>query len=323
MKIVFFGTPQFAAEILSYLLKNGIEVAAVVTKPDKPKGRSGTPIPTPVKLVALSQNPPLPIYQPELVSAPEFSDTLIQYQADLFVVVAFGEIIKQHLLDMPKLGCINVHASLLPKYRGAAPIQRSIINNETETGITIMHMVRKMDAGDIIHSVAVPIGIDTNYGELEKKLCQVGAEALLNVIHEFAEGNIRRVPQKHEQATYAPKLELEDCQIDWQQSAQSIHNLVRGTNPYPGAWCWVNIKGQQKRLKVLKTKVVDNRHGSPGQVLLADIKGVIVACGQQALQIVDLQLEGKKAMPAEELMRGLPKESLETFISLGLPKNPG
>src|ERR1700722_12681047 len=168
MKVIFFGTPPFAAHVLEYLLSQCIHVAAVVTKPDRPKGRSRVPLPTPVKLIAQQQIPPIPVYQPELVSDPEFADVLIPYQADLFVVVAYGEIIKQHLLDMPKLGCINLHASLLPKYRGAAPIQRCILEGETETGVTIMHMVKKMDAGDIIKTVKIPIHPDRTYGDLEK-----------------------------------------------------------------------------------------------------------------------------------------------------------
>src|ERR1700722_14416890 len=167
MKVIFFGTPPFAAHVLEYLLSQCIHVAAVVTKPDRPKGRSRVPLPTPVKLIAQQQIPPIPVYQPELVSDPEFADVLIPYQADLFVVVAYGEIIKQHLLDMPKLGCINLHASLLPKYRGAAPIQHSIIHGDTITGVTIMHMVKKMDAGDMIETVTVPIGPNASFPEIE------------------------------------------------------------------------------------------------------------------------------------------------------------
>ena len=179
MKVVFFGTPDFAAKTLDFLLHHNVSVAAVITKPDKPLGRSGRPIPTPVKQVALAQTPPIPLFQPEIVSALEFAPTLEAFHADLFVVVAYGEIIKQHLLDMPRLGCINVHASILPKYRGAAPIQHSIINGETETGVTIMHMVKKMDAGDIIQICRVPIHEDTTAGELEEALCDIWVEGII------------------------------------------------------------------------------------------------------------------------------------------------
>lgn len=310
MKIIYFGTPQFAADVLQDLIDHQVKVVAVITKPDRPKGRSGEPVPTPVKLVAQAQNPPIPFHQPELVSAPEFADTLRAYQADLFVVVAYGEIIKQHILDMPPRGCINVHASLLPKYRGAAPIQRSIIEGETETGVTIMYMVKKMDAGDIIESVKVPIGPDTTYGELEKMLCDVGSKALLKVIHQFEQGNVLRIEQDHSQATLAPKIELENCEIQWNQSATSIHNLVRGVNPHPGAWCYVHIREQKKRLKIFSTNLVMDRSGLPGTLLSADKNGLMIACGEGAIQILQLQLEGKKVMSAEEFMHGLSKENL-------------
>lgn len=313
MKVIYFGTPQFAADVLSYLLQHGIDVAAVITKPDRPVGRSGKPLATPVKCVAELHTPPLPVFQPELVSAPEFAPVLEKYQADLFVVVAYGEILKQHLLDMPKVACINLHASLLPKYRGAAPIQRCLINGEKETGVTIMHMVKKMDAGDMVKTAAVPILPNTTYGELEQQLCRVGSELLLAAIREFEAGVDQRTPQDHSQATIAPKIELEDCQIDWKLPAQVIHNLVRGVNPHPGAWCYVEVKGQKKRLKVISTKIV-NENGQPGNTSLDSKNGLTVFCGEEALAILDLQLEGKKAMPAEQLMRGMPKGSLKFII---------
>lgn len=313
MKVIFFGTPQFAANVLSYLLDNGIEVCAVITKPDRPQGRSSTPVPTPVKLTALAHQPPIPVFQPAIVSDPSFAPTISAFQADLFVVVAYGEIIKQHLLDMPRLGCINVHASLLPLYRGAAPIQRSIIQGDAKTGITIMHMVKKMDAGDIIDMVEVPIGPNDTFPEVEHALCLAGSQALLHVIRKFHAGEVPRTPQDHALATYAPKIELEDCQLDWNQPAQTLHNLVRGVTPEPGAWCFVKLRDQQKRLRVLRSMVVSNLSGPPGTILTFGKEGLVVACGEQALRIIDLQLEGKKAMPAEELMRGLQKEILSFY----------
>lgn len=312
MKTVFFGTPAIAAKVLTFLLENNVEVDAVITKPDRPKGRSGDPVPTPVKLVAQQHN--IPVYQPEIVSALEFAPILEQYQADLFLVVAYGEIIKQHLLDMPKRACINMHASLLPKYRGAAPIQRCIINGETESGVTIMHMVKKMDAGDMIKVVKVPIGPNTTAGELEEMLGNVGAEALLDVIHEFEYDTDPRTAQDHTQATLAPKIELEDCQLNWNRSAQELHNLVRGANPHPGAWCFVQVRGQQKRLKVITTRVVADSTGNPGSIISSDKEGVTIACQNGALRIVELQLEGKKAMPAAELLRGIPLDQIQ-FLS--------
>lgn len=309
MNVVFFGTPQFAAKVLSYLIDHGIQINAVITKPDRPKGRSGSPLPTPVKEVAQAQNPPIPTFQPAIVSAPEFADIAASFKADLFVVVAYGEIIKQHLLDMPRLGCINLHASLLPKYRGAAPIQRSIIEGETKTGITIMHMVKKMDAGDIIEMKEIPIGPDDTFPEVEEKLCSEGSKLLLKVIRDFEAGIIKRIPQDSSQATYAAKIELEDCEIHWDQPAQKLHNLVRGVTPDPGAWCYLDVKGQRKRLKINRTQTCALT-GTPGAILSYGKEGFIIACGEGSLRILDLQLEGKKAMSADEFMRGTPKEAL-------------
>lgn len=310
MKIIFFGTPPFAAQVLQDLLKAGIDVVSVVSKPDRPQGRSLTPVPTPVKVAAEAHSPPLPIHQPDIVSHPDFSPILEAYHADLFVVVAYGEIIKQHLLDMPRLGCINLHASLLPKYRGAAPIQRCIINGETESGVTIMHMVKKMDAGDIISTVKVPIGPEMTYGELEKALCVAGSEALIKSIHALEKGEASRLPQDHTQATFAPKIELEDCEIKWFQPAQNIHNLVRGVNPFPGAWCYVSVRGVKKRLKINRTRLCECQGYSPGQIVSFGREGFIVACREGAVQILELQLEGKKAMSADEFTRGLPMDQI-------------
>lgn len=310
MRVIFFGTPQFAAEVLQYLIENRVQIVSVITKPDRPKGRSSEPVPTPVKEVAQSQNPPIPVHQPELVSAPDFAETLRAYNADLFVVVAYGEILKQHILDMPPRGCINVHASLLPKYRGAAPIQRSIIEGEAKTGITIMHMVKKMDAGDIIKMVKVSIEPNMTYGELEKELCKQGSKALLEVIYQFQQGSVHSIEQDHSQATFAPKIELEDCEVHWTSSAKSIHDLIRGVNPHPGAWCYVKIGSQQKRLKINKTVLIYNLKGDPGHILPSRKEELIIACGEDAIQILELQLEGKKVMTAQELMRGLSKENL-------------
>lgn len=302
MKVVFFGTPQFAASVLQFLIDNKIDIAAVVSKPDKPKGRTLQMQPTPVKVVA--ENHRIPLYQPELASSPEFAATLQKYDADLFVVVAYGEIIKQHLLEMPKLGCINLHASLLPAYRGAAPIHHCLINGEKESGVTIIHMVKKMDAGDMIEKATVPISEEMNYEQLQNRLCEVGKHLFLQVIHDFAKGVIKRMPQDHEKATFAPRVELEDCEIHFDKPAAVLHNLIRGTCPNPGAWCQVVAKGEKKRLKVYGSQV-DARQGKPGQVI-AYGKELVIGCGEKSLKLLDVQLEGKKRMSAEELMRGVP-----------------
>lgn len=312
MRVVFFGTPLIAAEAFNYLIDHGIDIVAVVTKPDKAQGRSSNLVPTPVKQAALARTPPIPVFQPETVSSPEHAPFLEQCKADLFVVVAYGEIIKQHLLDMPKTACINMHVSLLPKYRGAAPIQRAIINGEVETGVTIMHMVKRMDAGDIIATVKVPIGPDTTFGELERTVSLEGAALLLETIRGFAAGKaMPRAPQDETLATLAPKIELEDCLIDWNKPAGAIHNLIRGVNPFPGAWCTIDVKGQRKRLRIISSKLSSTPCTLPPGTLLPSVKGSFeVAAGQGVLEILTLQMEGKKAMGAAEFMRGHPPGSL-------------
>lgn len=313
MRIIFFGTPDFAANILKKLIDYSWDVVAVVSRPDKPKGRSGQLQPTPVKEVVQSLDSSIPVYQPEKVSDPEFIKILESYKADVFVVVAYGEIVKQNILDLPPKGCINIHASLLPAYRGAAPIQRALINGEKKTGITIMYMARKMDAGDMIEAKKVPIPPDMTYGELEKELCKVGEELILDVLAQLEKGKVKGIPQDHNQATFAPKIELEDCQIFWQETAENIHNLVRGVNPEPGAWCFVKVKGEPKRLKIYKTKIETTLSGSPGSILPRQKNELIVACGSDAVSLLEVQLEGKKRMAASDLLRGLSLDQLSFF----------
>lgn len=312
MKIIFFGSPEFAAKTLEYLLQQGIEIAAVVTKPDKPKGRSKEPQPVPVKIVA--QQHGLPVYQPPKASAPDFAPTLAQYQPDLFVVVAYGEIIKQHLLDMPRLGCINVHPSLLPKYRGATPVESAIINGDVETGVTIMHMVLQLDAGDIIDTVKIPIDPNMTAGELRQALCAVGAPLLLKVIKQFETGTVIETPQNHAEATFTTKLELEHTQVDWQRPALQLHNLIRGATPAPGAWCLANIRGEMKRIKLLRTCVESDLSGTPGDLLQFGKEGIVVACGTQALRILELQPEGKRPMTAKEFAAGYSKDQFSLVV---------
>lgn len=309
VKILFFGTPEFSAKVLTYLLDHGIDVVGVISKPDRPKGRSSTPVPTPVKVAIQTLRPTIPVFQPEKVSATEFTETVQQFQADLFVVVAYGEIIKQHLLDMPRLGCINLHTSLLPKYRGAAPVQRAIMNGETVTGVTIIHMVKKMDAGDMIRKVEVPIGIDDTHQMVESELCRVGSELLLQVIHEISEGKAGRTAQDETGVTLAPKIELEDCEINWQLPATTIHNLIRAVSPEPGAWCYVHIKGEKKRFKIFRSKL-SQQIGESGKILSWGKEGFIIGCGKDSIEVQELQLEGKKAMTASEFMRGFQSDQL-------------
>lgn len=308
MKIIFFGTPQFSADVFRYLSQNGVQIAAVISKPDKAQGRSLKLIPTPLKVAAEEFN--VPVHQPEKVSAPEFSGTLEAYEADLFVVVAYGEILKQHVLDMPKIASINLHTSLLPKYRGAAPIQRAIIEGEKESGVTIMHMARKMDAGDIIKVKKVAIGPDETFGELQQNLLSVGSQLILETILDFQKGIEKRTVQEESKATLAPKIELEDCEIDWKKPAEEIHNLVRGVNPYPGAWCKVLVRGEEKNLKIWRTTVVKDKQGAPGEILSFGKQGMVIACGKEAVKPLEVQLEGKRRMNADEFARGFSADAL-------------
>jgi len=304
MRVIFFGTPLFAAHVLEDLFRQCINIVAVVSKPDRPQGRSLEPIPTPVKLVAQAFDPQLPIYQPEVASDLAFADTLQKHQADLFVVVAYGEIIKEHLLKMPRQACINLHASLLPKYRGAAPIQRCLINGEKETGVTIIHMVKKMDAGEMIKKASIPVGEETTFAELEQQLCEVGKQVLKEAILEFAIKTPLSTPQDITQVTFAPKIELEDCEIHWELPAQQLHNLIRGVNPYPGAWCFITFKGEKKRLKIYHSKIYLTKNAVPATCLSISPHQLVIATGDQALELVEIQLEGKKRMTGEEFLRG-------------------
>jgi methionyl-tRNA formyltransferase len=305
MKIIFFGTPDFSAKALDYLLENHVEVAAVVSKPDRPKGRSLHLEPTPVKQLIQTKYPGIPLFQPEKVSDPAFAPTLAAFEADLFVVVAYGEIIKSHLLEMPKTACINLHTSLLPALRGAAPIQRAIINGDKVSGVTIMHMSKKMDAGDIIHQSKVDIPPEMTFGELENELLEVGKKDLLDAILKI-ETSARTI-QNHDLATLAPKVELEECEIKWERPASELHNLVRGVNPEPGAWVWVHIKGEKKRLKVFKTRV-SPLFGLPGAILKYGNDGFVIGTGENALELIEIQLEGKKRMLSADLMRGISRD---------------
>ena len=299
MKIVFFGTPQFAAEILRYLLTHHISIAAVVTQPDRPKGRSGTPSPSEVKQVAVHSN--LAVLQPEKASQEDFLAKLAEYKADLYVVVAFGQILPQKLLNIPPLGCINVHASLLPKYRGAAPMQRCLMDGVKETGVCVQKMVRQLDAGNVIGTKTVPVSSEMTFGQLHDQLCDASKDLLLSSIHIFERGVPAGLPQDPDQVTWAPKIETQECQLDWHDPAEKIHDKVRALSPRPGAWCWVEIDGEKKKLKILRTKVA-LKQGSVGQCCLSSRQ---VFCGSGAVELLEVQPEGKKMMPAAEWLRGL------------------
>lgn len=293
-RIIFFGTPAFAAEVLHFLIENKVPVAAVVTQPDRPKGRSLALTPPPVKAIAQTHLPQIPVFQPEKASDPQFLEQLRQLGADLYIVVAFGQILNQALLDIPPLGCINVHASLLPKYRGAAPIHRCLLNGDTQTGISIQKMVRKLDAGDVIAESSIPIPQNMNFGELEKALCDLSKTLLMKVLDLYAKGVPPAIPQDPDQVTFAPKVEPEEGELDWAKSAQELHNLVRAFSPRPGAWCWVWVQGEKKRLKIFRTEVAQSSS-----------KDFTAVCGFGFLKILEVQPEGKPRMSASDWLRGL------------------
>ena len=304
MKIVFFGTPPFSAHILEYLIEKEQNVVAVVTRPDRPQGRSKKLISSAVKTLAAEKYPNLPLFQPEKASTDTFASTLKSFEPDVFVVVAYGEIIKTNLLEIPTKLPINIHASLLPKYRGAAPIQRAIMNGEKESGVTIMEMVLKMDAGAMLEIVETPIDEDTTFGDLEEKLCKLSGPALMKVLEKISFGTLEKIPQNHEAATSAPKITLEDRVIHWDQSAEKIHNQIRGLSPFPGAFCFVEVQGETKRLGIKRTKKILDNSGKPGETLSFQKKEWIVACGQGALSLLEIQLEGKNLLPIEDFLRG-------------------
>lgn len=255
--------------------------------------------------MAESLIPHIPIFEPEKASSPEFVEQLKALQPDLFVVVAYGEILKKNLLDLPRKGALNVHASLLPKYRGAAPIQRALMDGVKETGITIIDVALQMDAGDIFKMVKLPVSDEMTFGELEKALCEISCGALLEVIEEIEEGCAKRIVQEHTEATFAPKIKPEEEKINWNLPAEKIHNQIRAFSPMPGAFCMVQVGGEEKRLKIKLAKVVPNEKGSAKETLFFGEKGWIVACGENALMLLEVQLEGKKSMPIKDFSLGM------------------
>ncbi|MBQ3113775.1 MAG: methionyl-tRNA formyltransferase [Phascolarctobacterium sp.] len=301
MRIVFMGTPDFAVGSLQALAEAGkYEIVSVITQPDRPKGRGRQMLMTPVKEYALSQG--FEVHQPQRVKTPEFVAQLKEMNPDLIVVAAFGQLLSKEILDMPKYGCINVHASLLPKYRGAAPIHYAIMQGEKESGVTIMQMDIGMDTGDMIKKVAVPIGENMTMGELHDELKVKGAELLLEVIEDIEAGKAQPEKQSEEEATYASLLKREMERIDWSKSAENIHNLIRGFNPAPGAFTKLP---DGKNLKIWGSRLTDKAAtAEPGTVVEATKHSFFVACGNGVLEIIEVQPESKKRMAAQVFING-------------------
>ncbi len=301
MRIVFMGTPDFAVGSLQALCESGKhEILAVVTQPDRPKGRGNKLLQTPVKEYALEQG--LTVYQPQKVKTPEFVELLHELQPEMIVVAAFGQFLSKEILELPKYGCINVHASLLPKYRGAAPIQYAIIKGEKESGVTIMQMDIGMDTGAMLDKVVVPIAENTTMGELHDALREQGATLLLQVIDKIAAGTAVAEPQDDAQATYATLLDRSMEHIDWSKTAQEVHNLIRGFNPAPSTFTKLP---NGKSLKIWGSKMTDKSSAAAaGTVIETGKHSFFVACGEGVLEITEVQPESKKRMPAQVFLNG-------------------
>lgn len=297
--IVFFGTPEFAVRTLQSLSET-CTVLAVVTQPDRPSGRGKKLLPPPVKTEALKLG--LSVFQPAKIRDSAFVEWLESLSPDFLVTAAYGKILPLQLLEVPKLSALNVHASLLPRWRGAAPIHRAVMAGDDESGITIMHMDVGMDTGDIILQQATPIGPDDTTGDLHDKLAVIGASLVVDAVTAIVSGNASRTKQNESLATLAPPLTREEEIIDWSASAEAIHNLVRGMNPWPGAYTWVN----GNRLKIWAGQPFTGKKMVCGEIISAGKEGLLVAAGDGAYRITTLQPTGKKVMAAGDFLRGNP-----------------
>ncbi len=299
------GTAELACASLQALLDSPhFEIPGVVTQPDRPKGRDLKLQPSPVKRIAAGAG--LPVWQPARARHPDFLAQLAALRPDLLVVAAYGQILPQSMLDLPRFGAVNVHASLLPKYRGAAPIQWAILNGEAETGVTIMKMAAGLDTGDILSRRSIPILPEDNSATLHERLAVLGAELLVPTILEYTGGGITPRPQDESAASYARKITKEDGRLDWTQPARTLWNQVRAFTPWPGANTSLSEKSARRLLKIFRATIEDNLSGPPGEILQADKTGLVVACGQGALRLHELQLEGGRKMTAAELLAGHP-----------------
>ncbi len=300
MKLVYIGTPVSSAACLRRLTREAWPIVGVVTQPDRPKGRSGVLRPPPVKEAALELG--LPVHQPDRASAPEFLDVIHALEPGLIVVFAYGEILSDAFLAMPAISTINLHLSLLPRYRGAAPVQWAIANGETTTGVTVMHIARQMDSGDVILQRTEPVRPDDTGESLEARLGDIGSTLLVEAIHAIEEGTAPRIPQDHDQATFAPKLTKEHGLIDWTQPAEAIERRVRAFIPWPVAYTFLPTSSGPKLLRVLEARVAEG-HGTPGRIAV-ERKTLSVGTGDGLLELRRVQPEGKRPMTAAEFVAG-------------------
>ena len=303
MRVVFMGTPDIAATCLSKILEAGHDVVGVYTQPDRPKNRGMKLTFSPVKEVALAHG--LPVFQPESFREDDAVEALRALQPDVVAVVAYGRILPQRVLDIPGCGCINIHASLLPAYRGSAPYQWAVLDGLQETGVTAMYLCREMDAGDMIDTAKTPIGENETAGEVLDRLAVLGADLLDKTLRAIQNGTAQRTPQDHSKATYAPMLDKTMCPIDFTKTARQVHNHVRGMNPWPVA----TMELQGRRFKVYETALLaETSKEAPGSVLGLTKTGLKMACGEGVVEIRVLQAEGGKRMAAPDYFRGHPLE---------------
>ena len=294
------GTPDIAATCLKKIIADGFQIVGVYTQPDRPKGRGMKMVYSPVKEVALANN--LPVFQPEHFREEETVQRLRDLKPDICAVVAYGRILPQKVLDIPTCGCINIHASILPQYRGSAPYQWAVLDGQKETGVTAQHMVREMDAGDVIDVSKTPIGENETAGEVLDRLAVLGAELLSKTLCRAKSGDkCCGTPQCQEDVTFAPMLDKSMCPIDWNKTAQQVHNHVRGLHPWPVA----TMELQGKKFKVHATRIVEGS-GQPGEILGLTKTGLRIACGEGAVEVISLQAEGGKRMAAPDYFRGHP-----------------
>ena len=303
MRVVFMGTPDIAATCLKKLLDEKLQVVGVYTQPDRPKGRGMKLQYSPVKELALEAG--IPVFQPENFREAATVEELRALEPDVVAVVAYGRILPQSVLDIPPKGCVNIHASLLPQYRGSAPYQWAVLDGQKETGVSAQYMALKMDAGDVIGVAKTPIGPDETAGELLDRLALLGAELLRDTLDKIARGEAKAEPQDESKVTYAPMLDKTMCPIDWSRTAQQVHDQVRGLNPWPVATA--ELGGT--RFKIHATALAEGKPGAePGKILGLTRTGLLVACGEGAVEIRILQAEGGKRMAAPDYFRGHPLE---------------
>lgn len=305
MRVIFMGTPDFAVPVLEAIIQAGHTVIGVYTQPDKPKGRGKSMQYTPVKEKALEHQ--IPVYQPARVREPEVIEEIRNLKPDIIIVVAFGQILPEELLAIPPYGCVNVHASLLPKYRGAAPIQRVIMDGEKESGVTTMYMAKGLDTGDMIEQLVVPIDAKETGGSYHDKLAEAGAGLCISTMEKIEAGTAPRIPQDDSKSCYAHMLQKSMGELDFEQPAEVLERLVRGLNPWPSAYTQL----QGKNLKIYEADVVEipeNQQREPGMITAVDKKSFTIQCNPGGLRVTQLQLEGKKRMNTDAFLLGFTVE---------------